>query len=158
MLVAWVSLGNGSYYRVFFMVRYLLAWFPMLVIAVANGALRQFTFAKLMPEPQAHQLSTLTGAVLIGFFIWAVVRIWPPASGRKALLIGICWVLLTATFETWMGLSLQQRSWPEVLHEYNLGAGRVWSLFLLWLGGAPWIFLRLGRARPNGPQTARVGI
>jgi hypothetical protein len=45
--------------------RYVIAWFPMLIIAVVNGALRQVTFAKTMPELRAHQLSTLIGALVI---------------------------------------------------------------------------------------------
>ena len=62
------------------MIRYVIAWIPMLVIAIANGALRQLTFGKTLPELRAHQLSTVIGAILIGFFIWTVFRFWPPAS------------------------------------------------------------------------------
>jgi len=123
--------------------RYLLAWIPMLVIAVANGALRQLTFAKFMSEPHAHQLSTLIGSVCIGGFIWFVFRNWPPSSSRQALLIGLVWVLLTVAFESFMGLALQHRPLQVVLFEYNLFAGRVWILFLGWLGIAPWAFFRL---------------
>ncbi len=63
------------------MPRYVLLWVPMLVIAVANGALRQATFAKSLSELRAHQLSTLIGSVLIGAFVWFVVRTWTPSSG-----------------------------------------------------------------------------
>jgi hypothetical protein len=115
----------------------------MLMIAVANGALRQATFAKTMPELRAHQLSTLTGSVLIGIFIWLVIRVWPPSSGRQAILIGLIWLLLTVAFEFFMGLVLAHRPLAQVLHDYNLLAGRVWVLFLIWLTLAPWIFFRL---------------
>lgn len=129
------------------MLRYVLAWIPMLVIAVANGAFRQLTFAKVISEPHAHQLSTLIGSVCIGAFIWFVVRKWPPSSSRQALLIGLVWVILTVIFETFMGLVLQHRLIQDVLHEYNLLAGRFWLLFLVWLGVAPWTFHRLGRTQ-----------
>jgi hypothetical protein len=122
----------------------------MLVIAVANGAFRQLTFARVMSKPHAHQLSTLTGSVCIGVFIWFIVRAWPPSSGRQALLIGLFWVLLTVTFESFIGLALQHRSLQEVLFEYNLFASRVWALFLFWLGLAPWAFFRLRRDQ-NAP-------
>ena len=125
------------------MLRYVLAWIPMLVVAIANGALRQLTFAKVMSERHAHQLSTLFGSVCIGALIWFVVRVWPPSSGKQALLIGLVWVLLTVTFESIMGLVLQHRSLQEVLYEYNLLAGRVWALFLGWLAVAPWALSRL---------------
>lgn len=81
------------------MVRYVLAWFAMLVIAVANGALREATFARMMPELRAHQASTLTGCILIGAFIWFVVRAWPPPSGRVAIQIGLIWVAMTVALE-----------------------------------------------------------
>ena len=125
------------------MIRYVLAWIAMLVIAVANGALRQATFAKVMPELRAHQLSTLIGSVVIGLFIWLVIRRWPPSSERHALLIGFGWLLLTVAFESFMGLVLAHRPLAQVLQEYNLLAGRVWILFLIWLSLAPWVFFRL---------------
>ena len=118
----------------------------MLVIAVANGALRQTTYAKVMSELRAHQLSTLIGSALIGLFIWLVIRTWSPSSAREALQIGLVWLLLTVTFECFMGLVLAHRPLSEVLYEYNLFAGRVWLLFLVWLTLAPWVFFRLRNA------------
>lgn len=128
------------------MIRYVLAWVPMLMIAVANGAIRQATFAKSMTELHAHQLSTLIGSVLIGLFIWLVVREWPPSSDSQALLIGIVWLFLTIAFEFFMGLVLARKPLALVLHNYNLPAGRVWVLFLIWLAIAPWVFFRLLRS------------
>ncbi len=125
------------------LIRYILAWVPMLIIAVANGALRQATFAKVMPDLRAHQLSTLIGSVLIGLFVWLVIRIWLPSSGRQAILIGVIWLILTVVFEFFMGLVLMERSLAQVLQDYNLFAGRVWVLFLAWLTFAPWVFYRL---------------
>jgi hypothetical protein len=101
----------------------LLAWFAMLFIAIANGTLRQFTFARSMPELRAHQLSTLIGSVLIGLFIWGVIRKWPPSSGRHALRIGCAWLFLTVAFEFFMGLVLARKPLPQVLLDYNLLEG-----------------------------------
>ena len=66
------------------MTRYFLAWFLMLALAIANGALRQLTFGKRMPELHAHQLSTAIGSVIMGLFIWFIVRLWPPSSSSQA--------------------------------------------------------------------------
>jgi len=128
------------------LIRYLLAWIPMLIIAIGNGFLRQAAFAKVMPELRAHQLSTLIGSVLIGLLIWLVIRMWPPSSGRQALQIGAYWLILTLAFEFFMGLVLAPRPLAQVLQDYNLLAGRVWPLFLIWLTLAPWVFFRLRRA------------
>ena len=130
--------------------RYVAAWVPMLLIAVANGALREATYARFMPELRAHQLSTLLGSALIGLFVWFVIRRRPPASGRQALLIGLVWLVLTVAFEFFMGLVLARRPLAPAFHDYNLPAGRVWVLFLVWLVLAPWLFWRLRSERHRG--------
>lgn len=86
---------------------------------------------------------TLIGSVLIGLFIWLVIRTWPPSSGSQALLVGLVWVLLSMVFECFMGVVLAHRPLSQVLRDYNLLAGRVWVLFLIWLTLAPWVFFRL---------------
>jgi len=126
--------------------RYALAWVGMLVLAIANGALRQATFGMVLPELRAHQLSTLIGSVLMGAFMWVVLRWWPPASRREAIAIGLLWVSLTVAFEFFMGLVLLGRPVAQVLADYNVFAGRVWVLFLLWLTVAPWLFFRIRAA------------
>ena len=127
------------------MIRYVIAWVPMLCIAIANGALRQLLFAKLMPELRAHQLSTAVGSVLIGIFIWAVVRKWPPSSARQALSIGLSWLALTVAFEFFLGRAILHRPWSQLLGDYNVCEGRVWALFLIWLTLAPYVFFRIRR-------------
>jgi hypothetical protein len=123
------------------MLPYVLAWIPMLLIAIGNGALRQFVFARIMPELRAHQLSTLTGAVLIGACIWLITHVWPPNSAHEAIIIGMVWSCLTVAFEFLMGLVLSKQPLAKVLGDYNLLAGRVWVLFLVWLTLAPWLFV-----------------
>ncbi len=125
------------------MMRYLLAWFGMLAVAIANGALRQMTFAQHMAELPAHQLSTLIGSVVIGLFIWFVVRVWPLSSSTHALKIGVMWLALTVAFEFAMGRFISHRTWLDLLADYNLMEGRVWIVFLVWLALAPYIFYRL---------------
>jgi hypothetical protein len=122
---------------------YVLAWIPMLGLAIANGALRQLTFGKRMSELRAHQLSTAIGAAIIGCFIWFVIRMRPPASSRQAISIGLVWLSLTVVFEFAMGRFLMHRPWRQLIQDYNLAAGRVWALFLLWLFLAPFVFYRL---------------
>jgi hypothetical protein len=125
------------------MTRYVLAWFPMLALAIANGALRQLTFGKYLSELHAHQLSTVTGSVILGVFIWIVIRFWPPVSSRQAVSIGLLWVMLTIAFESGMGRMVMHRPWSQLFHDYNLAAGRVWPLLLIWIAVAPSIFYQL---------------
>jgi uncharacterized protein YacL len=126
----------------FHLVRYVIAWIPMLLIAIANGAFRQQILEKSMSELRAHQLSTVIGSALIGLFIWAVVRICPIASTWQALLIGLIWLVLTVAFEFVFGRFVMHRSWPLLLGDYNVFKGRVWAVFLIWLTLAPYVFFR----------------
>jgi len=128
------------------LIRYVVAWVPMLIIAIANGALRQLTFGRVMSELHAHQLSTVIGSVWIGLFIYVVVRIWPPSSARQAVVIGVIWLLLTVIFEFAFGRWVMHRTWGQLLSDYNLAAGRVWIVFLAWLTTAPYMFFKLRNA------------
>ena len=124
------------------LLRYVIAWVPMLIIAITNGAFRQLTFGKVMPELRAHQLSTVIGSALIGLFIWAVVRLWPPDSARQALSTGLVWLALTVAFEFVFGRFIMHRTWSQLLNDYNVIEGRVWVVFLIWLTLAPYVFFR----------------
>jgi hypothetical protein len=123
--------------------RYVLAWLPMVLIAILNGALREAWYGKSLGELCAHQLSTLTGAVLFALYIWALSRLWPLESGRWALAVGVMWLAMTVCFEFLFGHYVVGHSWRRLCQDYNLCAGRVWALLLLWVTIAPYIFYRL---------------
>jgi len=123
--------------------KYLLAWLPMVAIAVANGAFRDLWYGKRMSELSAHQLSTAFGFVLLGAYIWMVVRLWPPASVEHAWAVGALWLVLTLAFEFLFGRYVARHSWQRLYHDYNLLAGRVWVLIPLWVAVAPYLFFRL---------------
>jgi hypothetical protein len=122
--------------------RYVVAWIPMVVIAIVNGVLRMATYGRRMTELGAHQLSTLIGAAVFSVYIWFVVRRWPPSSGGQALRLGALWVALTVGFECLFGCLVVGRTWAQLFHDYDLSAGRVWALLLIWVGVAPWLFRR----------------
>lgn len=124
---------------------YVAAWFPMLAIAIVNGTLRELAYAPHMSELRAHQLSTLTAIVLFGFYIGWVVRRRPLPSGRAALAVGLVWLVMTVAFEFLFGRYVAGRPQAELLANYDLSAGRVWALLLVWIALAPCFFFRLGR-------------
>ena len=125
------------------MTKYLLAWLPMVFLAILNGVVRESTYGHHIPELQAHQLSTLTGALIFGLYIWVVSRVWPFGSAKRAIIVGAIWVIATVVFEFVFGRLIMAHPWSRLLIDYNLGAGRVWLLFLLWLGAAPLLFFRI---------------
>lgn len=125
--------------------KYVLLWFPMLVLAVINGAARDGLYKASLGELSAHQVSTVSLIILFSIYIWFVIRRWPPASDGQALLVGLLWLVLTLAFEFGFGRFVAGRSWSFLLQEYNLLAGRVWVFIPIWVALAPYVFYRLQR-------------
>jgi hypothetical protein len=129
------------------MMRYLIAWFVMLLVAMINGALRDLTYGRHVSELLANQLSCLSGIILFGVVFYQFVRRWPPASARQALCIGLFWVVLTVAFEFLFFHYVAGHSWTKLLANYDIAHGRVWPLILLWVMFGPYIFHRYFKMR-----------
>lgn len=124
------------------MKRYILLWFPMIVLAVLNGTLRDLGYRPYLGELAAHQVSTLTLLVLLGVYIRWVIHRFPPTVAQQAWLIGLVWLVLTLMFEFGLGLA-RGHSMSELLRDYNLFQGRIWVFIPLWTLIAPRFFYRL---------------
>ena len=125
------------------MLLYLTVWLVMLFVSVLNGVLRDFTYGKQIPALLAHQISTLIGILLLGVVIYLYIRRWPFASARQAWRVGLLWMSLTVVFEFLFFHYLGGHSWEALLANYDLSAGRLWPLILLWVAIAPYVFHRL---------------
>jgi phosphate/sulfate permease len=125
------------------MLKYVLAWLPLVMIAMLNGSLREGLYGKYLSELQAHQVSTVSGVLLFGIYIWVLVRLRMPASSKQAINIGLIWLGLTVAFEFLFMHYVAGRSWDTLLHDYNIFDGRVWVVVLVWVTIAPYIFYRL---------------
>lgn len=123
--------------------RYLLAWFVLLAVAVINGGLRDLTYGQHVSELLANQLSCVTGILLFAVVIHQYVRRWPPVSVRQALSLGLFWTLLTVAFEFLFFHYVGGHPWPVLLANYDIAGGRLWPLILLWVLVAPYFFYRL---------------
>lgn len=126
--------------------KYLAAWFVMLLVSVANGALRDFTYGKQMDVLSAHQISCVTGILLLGVVIAWFVRRYRPESGRHAILVGVFWMTLTLAFEFLFFHYVGGHPWPELWQSYDVLHGQMWPFVLLWVAVAPYVFFRLHRA------------
>ena len=123
--------------------KYLLAWIPMIFIAIANGLFREKILTSRFNELQAHQISTLTMLVLFGIYVWILFKIWFPTSTNQAISIGLIWLILTIFFEFLFGHYVAGHSWNRLLHDYNILQGRVWVLVLIWISIAPYVIFQL---------------
>jgi hypothetical protein len=124
-------------------VKYILAWFPMVIIAILNGTLRQYTYGPLMNELTAHQVSTFTGIIFFGIYIYYLTKKWPLDSASKAIAVGMIWIIMTIMFEFGFGHYVIGHPWQKLLHDYNLFAGRLWILMLIWTGIAHLVFYKI---------------
>lgn len=127
------------------MLKYILAWFPMILIAIANGLFREKFLTIRFNELQAHQISTASMIVLFGVYVWVLFKIWFPISSNQTVIIGLAWLVLTIIFEFLFGHYVAGHSWSKLLYDYNIFQGRVWILVLVWISIAPYIVYQLQR-------------
>ena len=124
-------------------IRYILFWFVLVLIAIGNGVLREATYGKGVTELLAHQISTASGILFTGVAVWLFSRAWPVDSLAQAQVIGIAWLLLTLGFEFLFGHFVAGHSWGSLLQDYNLLAGRVWVFFLAWVAVMPYLVYKI---------------
>ena len=122
--------------------KYFIAWFPMLMLAIANGALRDLVYKKYLGELAAHQVSTFSLMILFAIYTWLVIKYIPPVSASQAILVGLCWLVLTLIFEFGFG-RYRGNSWSTLLEDYNLLKGRLWILIPASVAIAPYVFFKL---------------
>jgi len=112
----------------------------MVLIAIANAALREAGYKRYVGELAAHQISTLTGCILIGVYVWVLGSYLELQSPGQAIGVGLMWLAMTITFEFGFGHFVAGDPWSRLLHGYNILEGRVWGLFLLWVTVSPYVF------------------
>lgn len=122
---------------------YILAWLGMVIIAVANGIVREKLYGQSMSELSAHQLSTLIAIILLGIYIFVLTIVFPIQSAKQAFTISGIWITMTVIFEFVFGHFAAGHSWSTLFMDYNILKGRVWILVLIWTFIAPYVFCRL---------------
>ena len=123
--------------------KYTIAWVPMVFIAIVNGAVRQFGYGKLLNQLPAHQLSCLTGIALFFVYTWCLSLYWPLESSRQAFTIGLIWLILTIAFEFLFMQYGAKVPWGKLLQDYNILEGRLWVLVLFAVFMAPYVVFRI---------------
>jgi len=124
-------------------IRYTLAWIPMVFIGIVNGVIRQFGYGRFLSELPAHQVSSVTGIIFFGLYTWVLSLRWPLESSRQALSVGLIWLGLTVIFEFLFGHYVGKHSWSRLFHDYNILEGRLWSLVLMAIALAPYVMFRI---------------
>lgn len=113
------------------LIRAVLAWLAILVLAILNGALREGLLIPRLGERTGHIISTLLLSALVLLAAWILVPWVRPLTRRDAWLIGVLWVALTLAFEFLAGHYVFRNSWDRLLADYDLAQGRIWVLVLI---------------------------
>jgi hypothetical protein len=97
-----------------------IAWFPIVLLAFANAAIREAVYRRYVGELTAHQIVTLTMCILVGIYVWALSRYLKPQSAGQAIGVGLMWLVMTVIFETALGRYILGNPWNQVLRDYNI--------------------------------------
>lgn len=109
----------------------LAAWAVILVLAIANGALRE---GVLIPAFGKSAGFVLSGALLSGLIVvlaYWLARLSPGLPVSRGFRIGGLWLALTLSFEFGFGRFVQHKSWAELGRAYTFEDGNLWPLVLV---------------------------
>ncbi len=133
--------------------KYVLAWFGMMMLAILNGTVRDFGYKPYVGDLAAHQISTVILLLLFAGYMWWLTTKWPLASAGQAWTVGIVWFLMTEAFEFGLGLR-RGMTWEEMLYTYNLLEGQLWIFIPAWVLLGPYVCYRLHARRSQSDSTA----
>jgi hypothetical protein len=128
----------------------ILVWSGLAVLMILNGIVRGAWYEGITGEAAGHVISTISACLISGIFVWAVTAKYPFRSTSNALSTGFLWLGMTVVFEFAFGHYIMKHPWSRLLHDYDIPAGRVWPVFLVWLVVMPALVHRMRGRSPSG--------
>lgn len=120
-----------------------LVWVAILVLAVLNGVLRE---SFLLPAVGARAALPASG-ILLSLCIAGVACAAAPWFGRLSAAaywaMGAWWLSLTLVFEFAFGYLYQHKSWRVLLEAYTFEGGNIWPVVLAVTLVSPWLGARI---------------
>lgn len=140
-----------------FVLRAFGVWLLILVLAIANGGLREWLLLPHLGTPLALWISGVLLCLGIVALTYAFLPRLHVRTRRGLWQLGLLWLLLTLAFEFGFGRLVQGHSWPELLAAYTFEDGNLWPLVLLVTLVAPRLVARMRRppegAAGSGPTS-----
>jgi hypothetical protein len=124
-------------------VRAVVIWCALLMIASINGLVREALLIPRMGEVGGRAISTLALSALIVVLTWISIGWIAPRSAQQTWTVGVIWVLLTLAFEFLAGHYVFHNAWSRLLEDYNVVRGRIWILVLITTLVSPRLCARL---------------
>jgi hypothetical protein len=131
------------------MLRSIVVWLIFILAESLNGTIRILWLIPALGDVRAHQISFMTGVLLILaiallFVPWLRIQRIAPLLG-----VGLLWALLTLAFEIALGRMILGYSWEQVMADYNLRRGGLMPFGLAWLALSPTIAARIRGSLPD---------
>ena len=138
----------------------------MIPVAIFNGTFRELALKPVLGDQTARQASVATASLAFLVLVYLLMREYVvDETDRRLLEVGVAWLAATIVFEFGFGHFVDGKGWSELLHDYNIFAGRLWPVFLGIEVLAPLIVKRFvlwqgagirGGQRPHGPRAQGV--
>ncbi|BAY27685.1 conserved hypothetical membrane protein [Calothrix sp. NIES-2100] len=123
--------------------RSIVVWLVFIFAESLNGTVRNFWLIPSLGDFWAHQISFVTGSILVVAIATIFVK-WLDATRTWQLLsIGLLWLLLTLAFEICLGRFILGYSWERIAADYNLLQGGLMPIGLVLLILAPVIAAKI---------------
>lgn len=121
----------------------LVVWLAILVLAVVNGSLRERALNPIMGPVGGLIISGAILSLCIFLVAFFAAGWMGAAEASEFWLIGLLWLLLTVLFEFGFGRFVQRRTWTGLLQAYTFKGGNIWPIILLVTLLSPWAAARL---------------
>jgi hypothetical protein len=118
-------------------VRALLVWLAVCVVAILNGGFREKVLKAKLGERPASVISPLLLSAFILISAWTTIGWIAPSSFGDAWAVGLLWTALTLAFEFLVGHYVFGNPWEKLLSDYRVDKGRVWVMVPIILAFAP---------------------
>ncbi|HEY9832093.1 MAG TPA: hypothetical protein V6D26_16030 [Stenomitos sp.] len=135
----------------------IIVWLVFIIAESLNGTIRILWLVPSFGDLRAHQISFITGSILVLAIATLFVR-WLQASRISQLLgVGVLWLLLTVVFEIVLGRFILAYSWEQIAADYNLLQGGLMPIGLVLLTLSPLIAGKIrGVLTDIYPITSRI--
>lgn len=114
-------------------------WLVFIVAESMNGTIRILWLIPSLGEMRSHQISFLTGSILILGIATLLIRWLNTSSVSQLIQVGVLWVFLTILFEICLGRFVLGYSWGQIAADYNIQKGGLMPFGLLLLILSPLI-------------------
>jgi hypothetical protein len=118
-------------------------WLIFIALESLNGTIRTLWLVPALGDLRAHQISFMTGALLILTISTIFVRWLNISSFSQSIGVGVLWMLLTVGFEVGLGRFAFGYTWMQIAADYDLRRGRLMLLGLVLLLFAPLIATKI---------------